>query len=160
GAGTMGARIAAHFANAGVPCLLLDVARNDVAGNDVAGGGVAGGNVGGKSADRSPAGRAGLGAGKEGKPAGLGGPRGGDMVTAGNFGDDIAKLSEADWIVEAVVENLEVKRELLKKVEQTRRPGTIVSTNTSGLPVEKIAEGLSDEFRRHWLGTHFFNPPR
>jgi 3-hydroxyacyl-CoA dehydrogenase len=70
------------------------------------------------------------------------------------------KLGEVDWIVEAVVENLEIKRDLLKKVEAVRRPGTIVSTNTSGLPVGKIAEGFSADFRRCWMGTHFFNPPR
>ena len=65
-----------------------------------------------------------------------------------------------DWIIEAVVENLEIKRAFLKKVEAVRKPGTIVTTNTSGLPVAKIAEGFSDDFRRSWFGTHFFNPPR
>src|SRR5207244_2639699 len=68
--------------------------------------------------------------------------------------------ASADWIIEAVVENLELKRELLRKVEAVRKPGTIITTNTSGLPVAKIAEGFSDDFRRHWFGTHFFNPPR
>ncbi len=71
------------------------------------------------------------------------------------------KLAEVDWIIEAVVENLEIKRwALLKKVEAIRKPGTIITTNTSGLPVGKIAEGFSDDFRRAWFGTHFFNPPR
>ncbi len=69
-------------------------------------------------------------------------------------------MSEVDWIIEAVVENLEIKRALLKKVEAVRKPGTIVTTNTSGLPVAKIAEGFSDDFRKSWFGTHFFNPPR
>jgi 3-hydroxyacyl-CoA dehydrogenase len=81
-------------------------------------------------------------------------------VTVGNLEDDLKHLSEVDWIIEAVVENLEIKRALLKKVEAVRKPGTIVSTNTSGLPVAKIAEGFSDDFRKSWLGTHFFNPPR
>ena len=81
-------------------------------------------------------------------------------MTIGNFEDDLKHLSEVDWIIEAVVENLEIKRSLLKKVEAIRKPGTIVSTNTSGLPVAKIAEGFSDDFRKSWLGTHFFNPPR
>ena len=78
----------------------------------------------------------------------------------GNFEDDLKKLSEVDWIIEAVVENLEIKRALLRKVEAIRKPGTIITTNTSGLPVGKIAEGFSDDFRRSWFGTHFFNPPR
>ena len=82
------------------------------------------------------------------------------LVTVGNFDDDLKRLADVDWIIEAVVENLEIKRSLLKKVEAIRKPGTIVTTNTSGLPVAKIAEGFSDDFRRSWFGTHFFNPPR
>ena len=82
------------------------------------------------------------------------------LVTVGNFDDDLKKLAEVDWIIEAVVENLEIKRRLLQKVEAIRKPGTIVTTNTSGLPVGKIAEGFSDDFRWAWFGTHFFNPPR
>ena len=78
----------------------------------------------------------------------------------GNFEDDLKRLADVDWIIEAVVENLEIKRTLLRKVEAIRKPGTIVTTNTSGLPVAKIAEGFSDDFRRSWFGTHFFNPPR
>ena len=82
------------------------------------------------------------------------------LVTVGNFEDDLKRLADVDWIIEAVVENLEIKRTLLRKVEAIRKPGTIVTTNTSGLPVAKIAEGFSDDFRRSWFGTHFFNPPR
>jgi 3-hydroxyacyl-CoA dehydrogenase len=78
----------------------------------------------------------------------------------GNFDDDLKKLADVDWIVEAVVENLEIKRALLKKVDAVRKPGTMVTTNTSGLPVAKIAEGFPEDFRRSWFGTHFFNPPR
>src|SRR5207245_8421796 len=74
--------------------------------------------------------------------------------------DDLKRLAEVDWIIETVIENLEIKRSLLKKVEAIRKPGTIVTTNTSGLPVAKIAEGFSEDFRRSWFGTHFFNPPR
>ena len=81
-------------------------------------------------------------------------------MTVGNFDDDLKKLADVDWIIEAVVENLEIKRALLRKVEAIRKPGTIVTTNTSGLPVGKIAEGFSEDFRRAWFGTHFFNPPR
>jgi 3-hydroxyacyl-CoA dehydrogenase len=78
----------------------------------------------------------------------------------GNFDDNLKRLAEVDWIIEAVVENLEIKRSLLKKVEAIRKPGTIVTTNTSGLPVAKISDGFSEDFRRSWFGTHFFNPPR
>ena len=73
----------------------------------------------------------------------------------GNFADDLAHLGEVDWIVEAVVENLDIKRDLLGKVDEHRREGSLITTNTSGLPVGKLAEGLSDDFRKHWLGTHF-----
>src|SRR5208282_3750586 len=82
------------------------------------------------------------------------------LVTIGNFEDDLKKLADADWILEAVVENLELKRALLKKVEAVRKPGTVITTNPCGLPVGKIAQGFSDDFRRCWFGTHFFNPPR
>jgi 3-hydroxyacyl-CoA dehydrogenase len=143
GAGTMGARIAAHFANAGVPCLLLDMVPPEAA-----------------SAARNKIAAAGLEAAKKAKPAAFFEPALARLVTVGNFEDDLQKLAEVDWVVEAVVEDLEIKRGLLKRVATVVRAGTIVSTNTSGLPVGKIAEGFSAEFRRAWLGTHFFNPPR
>ena len=81
-------------------------------------------------------------------------------MSIGNFEDDLARCSEADWIIEVVAENLEIKRKLLSRVAQYRKPGAIVTTNTSGLPVHLIAEGMSEEFQQHWVGTHFFNPPR
>src|SRR5689334_11725338 len=143
GAGTMGARIAAHFANAGVPSYLLDLVPPDADGPA-----------------RNKIAAAGLEAAKKSKPAAFYESGLARLVTIGNFEDDLKHLSEVEWIIEAVVENLEIKRALLKKVEAVRKPGTIVSTNTSGLPVAKIAEGFSDDFRKSWLGTHFFNPPR
>src|SRR5438445_6392890 len=143
GAGTMGARIAAHFANASVPSYLLDVVAPD---SDT------------HARNRIVA--AGLEAAKKSKPAAFFESGLARLVTIGNFEDDLKRLTEVDWIIEAVVENLEIKRGLLKKVEAIRRPGTIITTNTSGLPVQKIAEGFSDDFRRSWFGTHFFNPPR
>ena len=82
------------------------------------------------------------------------------LVTIGNLEDDLERLAEVDWIVEAVVERLDVKRHLMSRVDAVRRPGTLVTTNTSGLPIASIAEGLSSDFRRHFFGTHFFNPPR
>ena len=82
------------------------------------------------------------------------------LITIGNFDDHLKFAAESDWIIEAVAEDLEIKRTLLRKVEAVRRPGTIVTTNTSGLPVAHIADGFSEDFRRYWFGTHFFNPPR
>src|SRR6266849_3061725 len=143
GAGTMGARIAAHFANAGVPSYLLDMVPT---GSD--------------GSSRNNIAAAGLEAAKKSKPAAFFEPGLARLITIGNFEDDLNRLGEVDWIIEAVVENLGIKRALLNKVEAIRKPGTIVTTNTSGLPVGKIAEGLSNDFRRSWFGTHFFNPPR
>src|SRR5271165_5406026 len=143
GAGTMGARIAAHFANAGVPSLLLDMVPTDAGG-----------------AARNKIAAAGLEGAKKSKPAAFFEASLSRLVTVGNFDDDLKSLADVDWIIEAIVENLEIKRALLRKVEAIRKPGTIVTTNTSGLPVAKIAEGFSDDFRWAWFGTHFFNPPR
>jgi len=143
GAGTMGARIAAHFANAGVPSYLLDIVPPDA-----------------DAPARNKIAAAGLDAAKKSKPAAFMDASLARLVTVGNFDDDLKKLAEVDWIIEAVVENLDIKRALLRKVEAIRKPGTIVTTNTSGLPVGKISEGFSDDFRWAWFGTHFFNPPR
>jgi len=143
GAGTMGARIAAHFANAGVPSYLLDIVPPDA-----------------DAPARNKIAAAGLEGAKKSKPAAFMDSSLARFVTVGNFEDDLGKLAEVDWIIEAVVENLEIKRALLRKVEAIRKPGTIVTTNTSGLPVGKISEGFSDDFRWAWFGTHFFNPPR
>jgi 3-hydroxyacyl-CoA dehydrogenase len=103
---------------------------------------------------------AGLDAAKKAKPAAFMQPSLARLITIGNFDDDLKRLADVDWIIEAVVENLDLKRALLRKVEAIRKPGTIITTNTSGLPVGKIAEDFSDDFRRSWFGTHFFNPPR
>ena len=143
GAGTMGARIAAHFANAGLPCILLDIVPTGVQGPE-----------------RNKIVRAGLDAAKKSKPAAFFAAGLAERIAVGNFEDDLARCAEADWIIEVVAENLEIKRKLLSRVAEVRKPGTIVTTNTSGLPVHLIAEGMSEEFQRHWAGTHFFNPPR
>ena len=143
GAGTMGARIAAHIANAGVPVLLLDIAPPDA-----------------DTPARNKIAAAGLDAARKSKPAAFFEPSLARLVSVGNFDDDLKRLGDVDWIVEAVVENLEIKRALLKRVEAVRKPATLITTNTSGLPVGKIADGFSDDFRRSWFGTHFFNPPR
>ena len=143
GAGTMGARIAAHFVNAGLSCLLLDIVPKDA-----------------EAAGRNKIVAAGLEAAKKSKPAAFFTPTLVSRISIGNFEDDLPRIVDADWIIEAVAENLEIKRSLLAKVAQHRKPESIVTTNTSGLPVHLIAEGLPEEFQRHWAGTHFFNPPR
>ncbi|MBI3050758.1 MAG: enoyl-CoA hydratase/isomerase family protein [Acidobacteria bacterium] len=134
GAGTMGAQIAAHFANTGVPSLLLDVTAD--------------------------AARQGLERARTLKPDPFFTPDTWKLITLGSFDADLRRISEADWIVEAVVEQIDIKRGLLEKVDAARRAGSIVSSNTSGIPIAALAEGRSPDFRQHWLGTHFFNPPR
>ena len=142
GAGTMGARIAAHLANAGVPCALLDMVPRE------------------PSAPRNRLALAGIEAAKKSRPAAFFVPDFARLIKPGNFEDNLDWCKDADWIIEAVVEDLEIKRDLLARVEQHRRPGTIITTNTSGLPIHLVAEGRSDDFQAHWAGTHFFNPPR
>ena len=142
GAGTMGAQIAAHLANARIPTLLLDIVPPD------------------ESQDRSRIARAGLEAAKKSKPAAFFTSDLASLVAVGNFEDDLAKLKDCDLIIEAVVENLEIKRSLYEKVEQQRRLGSVVASNTSGIPLKQLAEGRSEDFRAHFLGMHFFNPPR
>jgi 3-hydroxyacyl-CoA dehydrogenase len=134
GAGVMGAQIAAHVANAGVPAFLLDVTTAAAA--------------------------EGLKRARALKPDPFFTPDTWKLVTTASFDDGFARLGEADWIIEAIVEQLDVKRGLLARVDQARRAGSIVSSNTSGIPIHMLAEGRSDDFRNHWLGTHFFNPPR
>jgi 3-hydroxyacyl-CoA dehydrogenase len=146
GAGTMGARIAAHLANAGLPCYLLDIVPADAPPADR------------KARNKIVA--AGLEAAVKSKPAAFFQKGLEKLISIGNFDDDLKLLADADWIIEAVAENLDIKRSLLKKVEAVRKPGSIVTTNTSGLPVHSIADGFSEDLRRHWFGTHFFNPPR
>ena len=147
GAGTMGARIAAHFANAGLPCVLLDMVPPDLKADATA-------------SERNRFARNGLETAKKARPAAFFSAPLAEKISIGNFEDDLARCADADWIIEVVAESLEIKRNLLSRVAQFRKPGAIVTTNTSGLPVHLIAEGLPDEFQQHWAGTHFFNPPR
>src|SRR3984957_14611850 len=147
GAGTMGSRIAAHIANAGFPVVLLDIVPP------------------GMSADADKAAKnkfvlAGLDGLKKSKPAAFYAQENARLITIGNFEDDLALIADCDWIIEVVAENLEIKRALLEKVQKHRRKDAIITSNTSGLPIHKIVEGMPMELRRHWFGTHFFNPPR
>ena len=134
GAGTMGAQIALHCGNAGIPVLLLDL-----------------------TADQA---RQGLEKARKLKPDPQFTPDAYRLITTGGFDTHLDAIARTDWIMEAVVERLDIKQQLLARVDEKRRPGSIVSTNTSGIPIAALAEGRSDDFRRHWIGTHFFNPPR
>ena len=134
GAGVMGAQIAAHAANAGLPVLLLDL-------------------------DEATA-RDGLARARKLKPDPFFTRDAAGLIATGGFDTHLDRLADCDWIVEAVVERLDVKRALLARVEQHRADDAVVTSNTSGIPIASIAEGRGDAFRRHWLGTHFFNPPR
>jgi 3-hydroxyacyl-CoA dehydrogenase len=141
GAGTMGARIAAHLANAGIPVVLLDLAGDP---------------------SKGPAAiaEAALQSLSRAKPAAFYDPASIRLIQPGTFEHDLARLSKCDWVIEAVTENLAVKQEILAKITPFLKPGVILTTNTSGLPVASIAEALPPELRRSWFGTHFFNPPR
>ena len=155
GAGTMGAQIAAHLANAGVPTLLLDIAPRELNPDEQKKGLTLE-----SPAVRNRIARNGLEAAKNGKPAAFFTPDNAALVSIGNFDDDLAKLKDRDLIIEAVVENLDIKRSLYERVEQHRKPGAIVASNTSGIPIHLLAEGRSDDFKQHFIGVHFFNPPR
>lgn len=150
GAGVMGSGIAAHLANAGIPCLLLDIVPPKAAeGEDTS-----------SPAFRSKFARNALGNLLKARPAPLFTKAAISLIEAGNFDDDMARLSECDWVVEAVKEDLSVKQNLFARVEAAIRPGTIVSSNTSGLSVTGMLEGRGDTFKQNFLVTHFFNPVR
>ena len=151
----MGARIAAHLANAGVPCALLDMVPRELTAEETRKGLTHESPV-----VRNRLAQAGIEAAKKARPAAFFVPDFARLIRVGNFDDNLDWCKDADWIIEAVVEDLEIKRQLLARVEQHRRPGTIITTNTSGLPIHLVAEGRSDDFQAHWAGTHFFNPPR
>jgi 3-hydroxyacyl-CoA dehydrogenase len=146
GSGTMGAALAAHLANAGVLVMLLDIPPKDVPPDDKA----ARNKIVNEGWDRC----------LKAKPANLMSSELRTFVKLGNLEDDFGAVAEADWILEAIIENLKIKQDLMARIDEVRKPNAIVSTNTSGIPVKDIAEGRSKEFRKHFLGTHFFNPPR
>src|SRR5438128_3369288 len=155
GAGTMGAQIAAHLANARIPTLLFDIAPRELTADEQAQGLTLE-----SAAVRNRIARGGLEAAKKAKPAAFFTSDLTSLVTIGNLEDDLPKLQDCDLIIEAVVENLEIKRSLYERVEQYRKPGSVIASNTSGIPLRQLAEGRSEDFRAHFLGMHFFNPPR
>jgi 3-hydroxyacyl-CoA dehydrogenase len=149
GAGTMGGGIAAHLANIGIPVVLLDIVPPDLTDTE----------------KQDPAARNRIVQSlydrmSKARPANLARPDRGELITLGNLEDDFEKLADCDWIIEVIIEQLEPKQALMKRLEAIRKPGAIVSSNTSGIPIHEIAAGRSEEFRAHFLGTHFFNPPR
>ncbi|MGI9035856.1 MAG: 3-hydroxyacyl-CoA dehydrogenase family protein, partial [Pyrinomonadaceae bacterium] len=155
GAGTMGAGIAAHLANAGIPTLLLDVAPRELTEDETKKG---------LPLD-APAVRYRVvnslfEAAKKLKPAPLMLAGNANLISLGNFEDDLHKIKDCDFVIEAVVENLDIKRKLFAEVEKYRKPTAVIASNTSGIPIEKIAEPFSDDFKKHFVGVHFFNPPR
>ena len=155
GAGVMGAGIAAHMANAGIPCLMLDIVPPSLSEEERKKG----------VAEKSPAFRnrfalKGLEAIRKSRPALLYSQKDIGRISIGNFEDDFPKIAECDWIVEAVVENLKIKRSLYERIEALWKPGVVVSSNTSGIAIAQMMEGRGAEFRRHFLVTHFFNPVR
>src|ERR671916_439576 len=141
GAGTMGAAIAAHCANAGLQVDLLDIAPKD-------------------GEDKTPVVDAGYDRMVKARPPALMAKEVARRIRTGNFDDDLERVAEADWVLEAILERLEPKRELAERVEALAKEDAIISSNTSGIPLHQIAEGRSESFRRRFLGTHFFNPPR
>ncbi len=155
GSGTMGAAIAAHLANAGVRVTLLDIVpRGLTPQEESAGLTLESPKV------RSRIVEAGFQAALKSRPASLFSPAIADMVSLGNLDDDFDVIAEADWVIEAIVENLKIKRDLFSRIDAVRGEHTIVTTNTSGIPVHSLSEGMSEGFQQHFLGAHFFNPPR
>jgi 3-hydroxyacyl-CoA dehydrogenase len=149
GSGVMGSRLACHFANAGVKTYLLDIVTPNLS----------------EAEQSNPAARnrlvnSALEAAIKSNPSPVFDKDVVKLITTGNFDDNLAWIKDVDWTIEAVVENLDIKRSLYEKVELHRKPGTLISSNTSGIPISWMAKGRSDDFRAHFCGTHFFNPPR
>ena len=155
GSGIMGSGIAAHFANIGVEVLLLDIVPNQLTDAETAKGltledKAVRNRIASESLQKLP----------KASPALLYSPKFVSRITAGNFDDDLEKIKNTDWIIEVVVERLDIKKSVYEKIEKYRKPGTLVSSNTSGIPIQFLIEGRSDDFKKYFAGTHFFNPVR
>jgi 3-hydroxyacyl-CoA dehydrogenase len=155
GSGVMGSRIACHFANIGCEVLLLDIVPRDLTPDEVKKG----------LSLESPLVRNRIVDGAlqfalKSNPSPIYRKSFASRIQTGNFDDDLAKISTCDWIIEVVIERLDLKQQLFEKVEKFRTPGTLISSNTSGIPIHLMTEGRSDDFKSHFCGTHFFNPPR
>ena len=141
GSGVMGSRIACHFANVGAEVLLLDIVPQE-------------------GTDRNAVAKEHLAFALKSNPSPIYDKRFAKRISTGNFDDDLPKIKDCDWVIEVVTERLDIKKQVLANVEKYRTPGTLITTNTSGIPINAIADGRSEDFRRHFCGTHFFNPPR
>ena len=147
GSGVMGSRIACHFAGIGLPVLLLDIVPKEAVESK-------------KPAERNKIVNDALAAAIKSNPAPVYHKNVIKKITTGNFDDDMKKIGDCDWVIEVVVERLDIKKQVYEKVEQFRKPGTLITSNTSGIPIHMLSEGRSDDFKKHFCGTHFFNPPR
>ncbi|MHA6727657.1 3-hydroxyacyl-CoA dehydrogenase/enoyl-CoA hydratase family protein [Chryseobacterium sp. A301] len=155
GSGIMGSGIAAHFANIGVEVLLLDIVPNELnAAEQKKGLSLESKTVRNRIANEN------LEKLKKSNPALLYSPKFASRIKTGNFEDDLEKIKSTDWIIEVVVERIDIKRSVYEKIEQHRKKGTLISSNTSGIPINLLAEGRSEDFKAHFAGTHFFNPVR
>ena len=155
GSGIMGSGIACHFANIGVEVLLLDIVPFSLTEKEEAKGLTLQDKV-----VRNRLVNDALTASVKSKPAPLYNLKFADRITTGNLDDDIQKVASADWIIEVVVERLDIKKQVFEKLEKYRTPGTLITSNTSGIPIKFMNEGRSEDFQKHFCGTHFFNPPR
>lgn len=155
GSGIMGSRIACHFANIGVEVLLLDIAPRELNEEEKKKGLTLD-----HPAVKNRIVQSSFDAAFKSNPAPLFSKKFASRISLGNFTDDMHRIKECDWTIEVVVENLEIKRKVYEEVEKHRKPGTLVTSNTSGIPIHLMAEGRSEDFRKHFCGTHFFNPPR
>lgn len=149
GSGVMGSRIALHFANIGLKVYLLDIVTPNLSETDAK-----------KPAMRNKLVNDALAAALKSNPSPVYDKAFASRITTGNFDDNLSWIKNADWVIEAVIERLDIKKQVFEKVEQFRKPGTLITSNTSGIPIHLMAEGRSDDFRAHFCGTHFFNPPR
>lgn len=149
GSGVMGSRIACHFANIGVEVLLLDIVPRDLPDDQKS-----------KPAARNKIVNDALAFALKSKPSPIYDKDFAKLISTGNFEDDMPKIKDVDWIIEVVVEKLEIKKIVFEQVEKHRKPGTLITSNTSGIPMQMMCEGRSEDFQKHFCGTHFFNPPR
>ena len=147
GSGVMGSRIACHFAGIGLQVLLLDIVPKEAIESK-------------KPAERNKIVNDALAAAIKSNPSPVYHKNVIKKITTGNFDDDMKKISDCDWVIEVVVERLDIKKQVYEKVEQFRKPGTLITSNTSGIPIHMLSEGRSEDFKKHFCGTHFFNPPR
>ena len=147
GSGVMGSRIACHFAGTGIQVLLLDIVPNEAKEST-------------NPSARNKIVNDSLQAAIKSNPSPVYTKDVTKKITTGNFDDNLSDVASCDWIIEVVVERLDIKQSLYEKLETFRKPGTLITSNTSGIPIHMLSQGRSEDFRKHFCGTHFFNPPR